>query len=224
MQKKRVRMQISELRRAKNQERKNLTRERLLAAAREIFAAQGYHNTLISDIVKKAGVGQGTFYRNFTSKRAIFEALLEMLIGRLLSSFSDMHTDLLTNSEQYRESSIRAIRKMIDIVLQNRDLVTILLKEAVSVDREIERKILDLQLRFAALARFYLDHAIEKGFARRCNSDIVSKSIVGLGLSLISMWLDNLLDENDVDSIIKEVVDFAFFGLVGDRDILRREE
>lgn len=217
-------MRISELRRVKNQERKNLTRERLLVAAREIFAAQGYHNTIISDIVKKAGVGQGTFYRNFTNKREIFEALLEMLMGRLLSSFSDMSTDLPTSSEQYRQSSIRAIRKMIDIVLQNRDLVTILLKEAVSVDREIERKILGFQIRFAELAKFYLDHAIEKGFARRCNSDIVSKSIVGLGLSFLSMWLDNLLDENDIDSIIKEVVDFAFFGLVGDRNIIRREK
>lgn len=206
---------ISELRKFKNFEKKDKTRRKLLEAAKEIFAKKGYHNTIVSEIVQKAGVGQGTFYRNFIDKRDIFENLIGELVEKLLLSFSDMSNELPKNSEEYREASIRAIRRMIDIVIENRELVQIFVKEAITVDRELERKILELQMKFAELAKYYLDYAISKGFARKCDSDIVSKSVVGLGFSFLNMWISGLIDEKDVDQIISEVVDFAFFGLVG---------
>jgi len=208
-------MGISDLRRAKNLERKNLTRERLLEAARKLFAKKGYHNTLISDIVKEAGVGQGTFYRNFVDKRDIFENLLDMLMNRLLEPFSDMSNSMPQDEKEYRDASIRAITKMVEIVMANREMVYILVREAITVDRELENKIFNIQMRFAELAKYYLDYAIEKQFARRCDSEIVSKSIVGLGFSFLNMWLNGLIDEKDANRIIGEVVDFAFLGLTG---------
>jgi len=208
-------MGISDLRRAKNLERKNLTRERLLEAARKLFAKKGYHNTLISDIVKEAGVGQGTFYRNFVDKRDIFENLLDMLMNRLLEPFSDMSNSMPKDEKEYRDASIRAITKMVEIVMANREMVYILVREAITVDRELENKIFNIQMRFAELAKYYLDYAIEKQFARRCDSEIVSKSIVGLGFSFLNMWLNGLIDEKDANRIIGEVVDFAFLGLTG---------
>jgi len=54
-----------------DQARKDRTRAQLLEAAEQIFVRQGYHSTLVSDIVQQAGVGQGTFYRHFKSKRAV---------------------------------------------------------------------------------------------------------------------------------------------------------
>ncbi|MCX7957824.1 MAG: TetR/AcrR family transcriptional regulator [Deltaproteobacteria bacterium] len=214
---------ISELRRAKNNEKKNLTREKLLNAAKNIFAEKGYHNTIVSEIVKRAGVGQGTFYRNFIDKRDIFENLLNELMEKLLLSFSDMSSDLPKNSSEYRDASVRAIRKMIETVIANRELVSIFIKEAVTVDRELERKIFELQMKFAQVAKYYLDHAIKNGFARKCDSDIVSKSIVGLGFSFLHMWLGGFIDEKDIDRIINEVVDFAFLGLTGDCNTLKKE-
>lgn len=206
---------ISEIRRMKNIEKKERTRLRLIEAAKKIFAEKGYHNTIVSEIVKSAGVGQGTFYRNFLDKRDIFEHLLNELMGKLLDSFSDMSDELPQNSTQYREASIKAIKRMINIISENRELVKIFIKEAVTVDKNLERRFFEFQMKFAELAKFYLDHAIKSGFARKCDSDIVSKSIVGLGFSLLNMWLSGYLDEKESERIISEVVDFAFFGLAG---------
>jgi AcrR family transcriptional regulator len=47
------------------------TRRALLAAASRLFAENGYHNTSVPDIVRAAGVGHGTFYEYFGSRRAI---------------------------------------------------------------------------------------------------------------------------------------------------------
>jgi AcrR family transcriptional regulator len=52
-----------------------LNRERLLLAAREVFATQGITVTL-DDIARHAGVGVGTAYRNFANKGELIDALL----------------------------------------------------------------------------------------------------------------------------------------------------
>ncbi|MEV8597707.1 helix-turn-helix domain-containing protein [Streptomyces sp. NPDC052012] len=48
-------------------------RERLLKAAVEAFAAQG-EGASLDDIAKQAGVGSGTLYRHFPTRRALLEA------------------------------------------------------------------------------------------------------------------------------------------------------
>jgi AcrR family transcriptional regulator len=54
--------------------RRDATRERLLAAARTLFVASGYHLTRPQDITRLAGVGHGTFYLYFADKKACFLA------------------------------------------------------------------------------------------------------------------------------------------------------
>jgi AcrR family transcriptional regulator len=51
------------------------TRNALLVAASTLFARDGYHETSVPDIVQAAGVGHGTFYEYFRSRR---EILLEL--------------------------------------------------------------------------------------------------------------------------------------------------
>src|SRR3954451_6009437 len=51
-------------------------RERLLAAARELFATYGLDVTL-NDIAHHAGVGVGTAYRRFANKEEVIGALYD---------------------------------------------------------------------------------------------------------------------------------------------------
>lgn len=48
----------------------------LLMAAEHLFRENGVDKTAVSDIVKKAGVAQGTFYNYYQSKDEIFAAVL----------------------------------------------------------------------------------------------------------------------------------------------------
>lgn len=48
------------------------TRERLLAAASELFAERGYERATVRDIAARAGVNQALLFRHFGSKRALF--------------------------------------------------------------------------------------------------------------------------------------------------------
>src|SRR5688572_32506987 len=58
-------------------------RQQILAAARDLFAKRGYHQTTIDEIVAQAGVARGTFYLYFEDKRAIFSDLIDRFASQL---------------------------------------------------------------------------------------------------------------------------------------------
>jgi len=52
-----------------------LTRQRLIRTALELFTTRGYHDTTTAQIAKKAGIAEGTFYRHFASKQQLVNEL-----------------------------------------------------------------------------------------------------------------------------------------------------
>jgi TetR/AcrR family transcriptional regulator, fatty acid metabolism regulator protein len=61
-------------------------RAELASAAAGVFARQGVANTAVSDIVKAAGVAQGTFYLYFDSKDDVVVAVVESMVDQMASS------------------------------------------------------------------------------------------------------------------------------------------
>jgi len=53
----------------------DLTRQRLVRAALELFTAEGYHATTTGEIARKAGVAEGTIYKHFRSKQHLLNEL-----------------------------------------------------------------------------------------------------------------------------------------------------
>ncbi|HEX8075157.1 MAG TPA: helix-turn-helix domain-containing protein [Thermoleophilaceae bacterium] len=73
------------------QERSEATTAELLAAARELFAADGYAATSLDAIAAAAGVTKGALYHHFDSKRDVFRAVYEGEQRRLAQIESDAY-------------------------------------------------------------------------------------------------------------------------------------
>jgi len=69
------------------------SRQRILAAARQLFVERGYHGTRPQDISKAAGVGHGTFYLHFSDKLECFLAFAEEASAELEMFAEEHHVD-----------------------------------------------------------------------------------------------------------------------------------
>jgi AcrR family transcriptional regulator len=58
-------------------QKREANRQRILAAARAVFGARGYHAATIEDIADEAGLSNGAIYYNFGSKEDLFLTLLD---------------------------------------------------------------------------------------------------------------------------------------------------
>src|SRR5271170_8510513 len=72
------------------------TRERLLAAARSVFARSGFHGASVDEIAAQAGFSTGALYSNFDGKEDLFMVLMEREI--------DEHAREITEAVRARAS------------------------------------------------------------------------------------------------------------------------
>ena len=90
--------------------------DRILGAARRAFAENPFHEVLVDDVAREAGVGKGTIYRYFPDKESLYFAVIfdgiEGLQQRIRSSVT---------AEGEMESRIRALAEAyISFFRQNR--------------------------------------------------------------------------------------------------------
>ena len=83
------------------------TRERLFEAAEQVFGKRGYHDASLVEITETAGVGLGTFYGHFESKRAIFEELLRIRGEELREALRDRVAGIVGRAAR-DEAGVRA--------------------------------------------------------------------------------------------------------------------
>ena len=93
---------------ARGAKRRLESRKRLLAAARKLFVARGYHATRPQDISKAAELGHGTFYLHFKDKRECFLAFVDEARAEL-DAFVMARVAGAKNLSQMVEAALTAI-------------------------------------------------------------------------------------------------------------------
>ena len=82
-----------------NEEIRQKSREKITAAALELFAENGYHATSIAKIASKAGVSKGLIYNYFYSKEDLLSALFEHIYDNLLEHMDPNNDKICTREE-----------------------------------------------------------------------------------------------------------------------------
>ncbi|HEY6043894.1 MAG TPA: TetR family transcriptional regulator, partial [Nitrosospira sp.] len=81
----------------KTKENAELTRQRLIEAAREVFLERGVSHTTMEHIAARAGVTRGAIYWHFNNKIDLFQAMREQVFLPLIDRMDD--TLLVEGSE-----------------------------------------------------------------------------------------------------------------------------
>ena len=152
-------------------------RTAVLAVARRIFSQKGYHATSINDLIEGADIARGTFYLYFESKRAIFDELLDQLVATLKAQVRRI--DVAPGAPPPVQQMNEMVDRLLKTLLENREMARILLREAVGIDKDFDRKLADFYGLFEAMLVKALHTGRTLGLLRPCDAQVVSRCILG---------------------------------------------
>src|SRR5262245_40497036 len=89
-------------------ERKEQTRDGLVAAARHVFVERGFHRASLDEIALEAGYTKGAVYSNFADKDALFLAVLDAHYERRVEEY----TGIMLEGRDY-DSAARELARFI---------------------------------------------------------------------------------------------------------------
>jgi AcrR family transcriptional regulator len=80
--------------RTRQQRRSSRTRQKLLDAARAVFAEKGLDMTRIDEITERADLGKGTFYYHFETKEKLIRELIRTMLADLAATLEESCKDI----------------------------------------------------------------------------------------------------------------------------------
>ena len=107
--------------------RREITRQRLLAAALVVFERDGLENATIASITEEADVGFGTFYLYFESKRELFESVVREGLGELAALLADAIQQAEDRGDDLRELVERFVTTYYQFASEHRSMYRIMI-------------------------------------------------------------------------------------------------
>lgn len=192
-------------------------RERLLAAATELFAQRGYRGTTTKDLAAAAGITERTLFRHVPSKAALFRQAVIAPVDAFVRDFSTGWSDRPQGSRETEVEVREFYANLLVVINDERSLLQALLAALAYEANDADFP--DLQLTFApmldALAEIFAVEAGIRGWT--LDHGIAVRLIVGMALSvtLHSSWLFAGRADPARDVLVDQLTRFTVHGLNG---------
>jgi AcrR family transcriptional regulator len=159
-------------------------REQLLAAALEVFVAQGYHNAAMDDIAERAGVSKPVLYQHFPGKLELYLALVDRQVEEIVSRIREAMAATSDNSVRVRN----AMAAYFDYVDSEDEAFRLVFESDLRNDAAVRERVENSTQRcMEAVAETI---AADTG-ATRAEAELLSIGLIGLGEITARSWLDS---------------------------------
>ncbi|WP_426982928.1 TetR/AcrR family transcriptional regulator [Bacillus cabrialesii] len=101
------------------------SRKRLLEAAANEFSNRGFYETKVSEIVKRAGLTQPSFYLYFQSKEAIFDELITNFHSRIKKLTESLLLEKGLNTKDVSKRVLSAVETVFQCLDEDKDVTKI---------------------------------------------------------------------------------------------------
>lgn len=164
------------------------TRQKILQAAREVFADRGFNKATAEEISSRAGVGYGTFYLYFEDKRQALHTIL-----------SEVDAELYEPRKAEEKQSIglgalatikTTIAGFFESFKANADVLKIC-HELAAVDPEFKERHDKVRARLINRMKEHLAKGLEVGNTRKVDPEIASVALAGLIETIAIEWFFN---------------------------------
>jgi AcrR family transcriptional regulator len=162
------------------------TRGRILDQAERAFAAKGFEAaSLTSDILEPAGISVGSFYHQFSDKRAVLYALLDE--RRAWGQARAVAVAMSADRTSFPDAVRAGVLELLDDVDQHPDTWWIHFREVHNADPEIRNVIRQTWLAWIASFRTVVEQWVDD--PERCSDGRLSFATFGL-MGILRQYLD----------------------------------
>lgn len=195
---------------------KDLRREQLLNAAARLFSCKGFYNTYVDDIIKEAGIGKGTFYRNFKNKEELFVELLSRFLLNWQESVS-FGVDCATRQDYVRY--IKRIARQSFLFFRNHnDLSNLYFRLAPGLSAVIEPYLLNFEHLMLDILIEDFSKAQDRGLiSKKADARMAANMIAGAFFRVHYYYCLMDSDANrdyDIDQMVEQFTDYLFKGIL----------
>ncbi len=132
-----------------------------------MFTAAGYEAAAISAVATRAGVGQGTIYRYFGSKREILDHVIDFGVDKVMDSVRpDELFGTAASLDELLETVRAAVGRVYDLLEREPRVLRLILVEAGAIDPELAQRLLGLEAVLASLVAGELARGVDAGWIR----------------------------------------------------------
>ncbi|MFL6076607.1 MAG: TetR/AcrR family transcriptional regulator, partial [Mycobacteriales bacterium] len=182
-------------------------REQLLAAALEVFVAQGYHNAAMDDIAERAGVSKPVLYQHFPGKLELYLALVDRQVEEIVSRVREAMASTTDNAERVQN----AMAAYFDYVDSEDEAFRLVFESDLRNDAAVRERVENSTQRcMEAVAETI---AADTG-ATRAEAELLSIGLIGLAEVTARSWLDSDRSVPKPDAV-QLVASLAWRGISG---------
>jgi TetR/AcrR family transcriptional regulator len=152
------------------------TRDALLAAGAELFAAHGYDGVPVAAIAAKARVNKAMINYHFGGKRPLYRAIVRATFSEIVA-----RAEALVESPRPAPDLLRdLVELMTDVATtRNPQFPAMMLREVLTGGRQLDTDIIAYPLRVAAVVRRIVDRGVREGSFRPVDPLLTHLSLVG---------------------------------------------
>jgi AcrR family transcriptional regulator len=151
-------------------------RDRLTRAALAMFAARGYHDTSVDDIVGRARMSKSAFYEQFDSKEHCFREVLAEEGGDLIHAV----IAAASGGHDHRERMRRGIHAFVVACYKRSAVARLMMVESVGLSPSVEEVRHQLQERFAHMVAEEVRLALlDDDFYANQDPQVFGRAVVG---------------------------------------------
>ncbi len=199
-------------RRAVSKEDKTKRRDEIMAAAKIVFARNGFHATTISQIAKEAGLAYGSVYWYFDSKDELFHALMAAEGDALRAHIAAAIAAAGDRPDRNWEPLRITVQAVLEFFEADKAVTKLLLRDASGLGDQFERHLGSIYERFIDDIEKHMIVAQELGTVISAPPRMLAFSLAALigQLAHRRLTTDDGVSAADVSEI---VVSFALNGL-----------